>query len=119
MGYLLAALPAIISAALLGVVAKLAKELRGFMAEHRMLLDNARNDNKSHLVATYQRVKERGYVEPIELESANRLYDSYRDLGGNSYIEAIMHDLNNNTPIVGTPIPAIVAAMDAAGKERK
>ncbi len=54
----------------------------------------------------------------MELETANRLFDSYRKLGGNSYIEVIMHDMNNNMEIVGMPIPAAVAAMDAAAKER-
>lgn len=117
MAFIVAALPAIISAATLGVVAYMAKSFKAFMGEHRLLMDNARNDNKSHIVATYERAKARGYIAPIELESLNRLYDSYKKLGGNSYIEALMHDANNNMPIVGTPIPEIVAAMDAAGKD--
>lgn len=119
MDFLLAALPSIISAAVLGIVAKLAKEVGELLGEHRILMEDARNDDKSHIVTTYLRAKERGYIPPTELETCNRQYDSYRKLGGNSYIEAIMHDLNNCTPIVGTPIQSIVAAMDAAGKEKR
>lgn len=119
MEQLVAALPGIISAVVLGVVAKLAKEMRAFFGEHRLLMENARNDDKSHIVAIYERAKERGYVTPMELETCNRQYDSYKKLGGNSYIAAIMHDLNEHTAIVGMPIPSIVAAMDAAGKEKR
>lgn len=126
MEFFMATLPAIISAAVLAVAAKtarvvkgLATDYRAFMEEHRKLLDNARNDNKSHIVAVYERGKERGYLTPMEHETVNRLFDSYRELGGNSYIEAVMYDINHSTEIVGTPVPAIVAAMDAAGKEKK
>lgn len=126
----MAALPAIISMILGGAVlfvarkvckavSELVSKFEKFMAEHRLLLENARNDNKSHIVAVYEKGKERGYLTPTEHESVNRLYDSYRALGGNSYIGAVMHEINHSTEIVGMPIPAIVAAMDAAGKEQK
>lgn len=129
MGYFVAALPAIISMVLggavvwaarkvAGAVGEMVSELRKFQAEHRLLMETERNDLKSHIVAIYERAKERGYVTPMELETANRLFDSYRKLGGNSYIEVIMHDLNNNTEIVGMPIPAAVAVMDAAARKR-
>ncbi len=129
MGYFMAALPAIISMVLggaavwaarkvAGAVGEMVSELRKFQAEHRLLMETERNDLKSHIVAIYERAKERGYITPMELETANRLFDSYRKLGGNSYIEVIMHDMNNNMEIVGMPIPAAVAAMDAAAKER-
>ncbi len=129
MGYFMAALPAIISMVLggavvwaarrvAGAVGEMAAELRKFQSEHRLLMETERNDLKSHIVAIYERAKERGYITPMELETANRLFDSYRKLGGNSYIEVIMHDMNNNMEIVGMPIPAAVAAMDAAAKER-
>lgn len=129
MGYFMAALPAIISMVLggavvwaarkvAGAVGEMVSELRKFQAEHRLLMETERNDLKSHIVAIYERAKERGYITPMELETANRLFDSYRKLGGNSYIEVIMHDMNNNMEIVGMPIPAAVAAMDAAARER-
>jgi hypothetical protein len=129
MGYFMAALPAIISMVLggavvwaarrvAGAVGEMVAELRKFQSEHRLLMETERNDLKSHIVAIYERAKERGYITPMELETANRLFDSYRKLGGNSYIEVIMHDMNNNMEIVGMPIPAAVAAMDAAAKER-
>lgn len=129
MGYFMAALPAIISMVLggavvwaarrvAGAVGEMVSELRKFQAEHRLLMETERNDLKSHIVAIYERAKERGYITPMELETANRLFDSYRKLGGNSYIEVIMHDMNNNMEIVGMPIPAAVAVMDAAAKER-
>ncbi len=129
MGYFMAALPAIISMVLggavvwaarkvAGAVGEMVSELRKFQSEHRLLMETERNDLKSHIVAIYERAKERGYITPMELETANRLFDSYRKLGGNSYIEVIMHDMNNNMEIVGMPIPAAVAVMDAAAKER-
>lgn len=129
MGYFMAALPAIISMVLggavvwaarkvAGAVGEMVAELRKFQSEHRLLMETERNDLKSHIVAIYERAKERGYITPMELETANRLFDSYRKLGGNSYIEVIMHDMNNNMEIVGMPIPAAVAVMDAAAKER-
>lgn len=99
-------------------IAAMAAQFEAFMGEHKLLMDNARNDNKSHIVAVYEKAKERGYITPMELETLNRLFDSYRNLGGNSYIEALMHDANNGMEIVGMPIPSIVAAMDAAGKEK-
>lgn len=102
-----------------GAISEVMSGFREFMEEHRILIEAERNDLKSHIVAIFERANERGYITPSELETCNRLYDSYKRLGGNSYIEAIMHILNECMPIVGMPIPEIVAAMDAAGKEHK
>lgn len=118
MGILVAALPSLISAAGVAVLGVIAKLFTAFLKEHKLLMEAERNDLKSHIVAIYERAKERGYITPMELDTVNRLFDSYKALGGNSYIEAIMHDMNNCMRIVGMPVPAIVAAMDAAGREK-
>ena len=113
MEYLFAALPSVIATVTLGLVAFIAKSLKTLMGEHKALMEAERNDIKAQIVAIYERAKERGYVTPMELDTANRLYDSYEDLNGNSYIGAIMHDLNTNVEIVGMPIPSIVKVMEA------
>lgn len=128
MGYVVAALPAIISMVLGGAivwaarkvaktVSELVDEFKQFLEEHRLLMETERNDLKSHIVATYERSKERSYITHFELDSINRLFDSYKKLGGNSYIEAIVHEMNYDMEKVGMPVPSIVAAMDAARKE--
>lgn len=118
MDFVIAALPSMISVVTLGFVAHLAEQFKGFVNEHKLLMETERNDLKSHIVAIYERAKERGYITHMELDTVNRLYDSYKKLGGNSYIEAIVHEMSYAMRKVGMPIPSIVAAMDAARKER-
>lgn len=112
-------LSTILSTAVIAMVSSMRKQFNDFMDEHKLLMETERNDLKSHIVAIYERAKERGYITHFELDSVNRLYDSYRKLGGNSYIEAIVHEMNYDMAKVGMPVPSIVAAMDAARKEKK
>lgn len=124
MEFLLSALPSVISAILLGVTAKIAKSLRGFSeehsqlmsmketieamaAEHKALTDSQRNQLKSQIVAIYLGAKVRGYITPVELDTLNRLADSYFELGGNHYIHTIVKRANHELQIVGETIESL------------
>lgn len=108
MEILIVAIPSILSAITLGVLGYALKRLKKFLEEHKLLMDTERNDIKAQIVAIYEQAKGRGYITHMEIETLNRLYDSYIALGGNSYIEALMYDANHNIPITGTPIPTLV-----------
>lgn len=93
-GYALAALPAIISGVTLLLVGWLARQFAAFGREHKVLLESQRNQLKASIVALYERAVERGYVTPMELDTANRMADSYFALGGNHYVHAVIARLN-------------------------
>lgn len=92
------ALPGIISGLTLAVVTALAayvrKELGDFRKEHRILLESQRNQLKASIVQIYERALERGYITAMELETLNRMADSYFALGGNHYIHAVVKQAN-------------------------
>lgn len=94
----MAAVPAVVSAATLGIAGCAARRIAAFMrvfeAEHRALVDSQRNMLKGAIVDRFERAEERGFVTQIELESANRMYDSYRQLGGNHYVKALIGQMN-------------------------
>lgn len=124
-----AAIPSIISAILIGVLAWFGKALVGFRKEHIQLIESQseiremsakldelleehaalmecnRNQNKSDIVEIYEHAVQCGYITPMELDSMNRLADSYFKLGGNHYVHAIVKRSNNELAIVGEPIP--------------
>ena len=103
------ALPAIISTVTLGVVGFVSKKvmdfLRVFKAQHATLMESQRNQLKASIVATYERVVARGWITPMELESVNREFDSYKKLGGNHYIHSLVRRINEEIPVKGEPIP--------------
>lgn len=128
------ALPAIASALVIGLAGWLIKSIKKskfsiskFMKEHQTLVEHQdantnkiqqlvedniaikqtlRNDVKSHIVSLYERCLEKGYITPMELETVNRLNDSYHNvLNGNTYIHVIVKQMNNDFPIRGTEIP--------------
>lgn len=79
------------------------KELKESDKENKSVL---RNDVKSHIVSVYERCVDRGYITPMELETVNRLNDSYHNtLDGNTYIHVIVHQMNSDLPVKGIPIP--------------
>ena len=92
------AAPAVVSAATLGLVGwsarRIGRFIRGFEAEHEALMESQRNQLKGSIVDRFERAEERGYVTQIELESVNRMYDSYKRLGGNHYVKALISKLN-------------------------
>lgn len=124
MEFLLSALPSVISAVLLAVTARIAKSLKGFSeehsqlmsmketieemaAEHKALTDSQRNQLKSQIVGIYLAAKARGYITPVELDTLNRLADSYFELGGNHYIHTIVRRANHELQIVGESIESL------------
>lgn len=98
MEILYSAAPAIVSGVTLLIVGWTARRIstfiRQFEHEHRTLMEANRNKLKSSIVDRYEHANDRGYITCIELESANRMYDSYKQLGGNHYIKALMSQMN-------------------------
>lgn len=95
---LMQAAPAIVSAVTLGIVGYIARRVVGFTSrfeiEHKALMDSQRNQLKGSIVDRFERAEERGFVTQIELESVNRMYDSYKQLGGNHYVKALISQMN-------------------------
>ena len=109
MELVLVAVPSILSAVALGILGWFGTRFNRFLNEHRLLLETERNDIKAQIVDRYETAKMRGYITPMELETMNRLYDSYEKLKGNSYISTIVSDANNNIPKMGISISNLVA----------
>lgn len=109
MDFIWQALPAIISTVTLGVVGFVSKKVMDFMrvfkTQHAALMESQRNQLKASIVATYERVVARGWITPMELESVNREFDSYKKLGGNHYIHSLVRRMNEEIPVKGEPIP--------------
>lgn len=128
------ALPSIASFMVIGLITYTISKLRkskvsisNFLEEHRKLVENQdinanniqkllndnadikqtlRNDVKSHIVSLYERCLDKGYITPMELETVNRLNDSYHNvLNGNTYIHVIVKQMNNDFPVKGAEIP--------------
>lgn len=101
-----ASMPALVSGLTLSIVTVLAafvwSQLKGFRKEHKTLLDAMKNNTKANIVNTYERASERGYITSIELDSVNRMADSYFDLGGNHYIKALVCRCNDDLEIKGS-----------------
>ena len=84
----------IISGLTLAVVSALAGYCRrSFAAQRRefdALKESQRNQLKASIVRSYDEARERGFVTAAELDTMHRRAESYWQLGGNSYIHAIM-----------------------------
>lgn len=129
MEFILSALPSVISGVLIGVLAWFGGKLSGFRDEHRALVEGTddmqelrtrldllikehealmtsqRNQIKAKIVEDFQRSAQRGYITPMELDTVNRLADSYFALGGNHYVHTLMHRMNEEMQVVGEPVP--------------
>ena len=79
--------------------------IKDFRSEFNELKESQRNQIKAQIIAIYNNAINRGFITHMELETANRLADSYFALGGNNYIHAVMDKLNNEIPVRGEPIP--------------
>lgn len=77
-----------------------------FHDEFSELKESQRNQIKAQIVSTYNNAVARGFITHMELETANRLADSYFALGGNNYIHAVMSKLNKEIPVSGEQIPS-------------
>lgn len=80
------------------------KQFKVLIGEHRKLMECNRNQNKAMIVSLFEDARSRGdVVTPMELDTANRLADSYFALGGNHYIHTVIKQLNE-MEIIGEPI---------------
>lgn len=79
-------------------------EFETFKKEHAALLESQRNQLKADIVRIYEAAKERGHITYMELDTLNRLADSYFALGGNHYIHSVVKKANE-MPVGGEEIP--------------
>lgn len=86
------------------LVTKINKLVKQFESEFSELKESQRNQIKAQIVSTYEAALARGYITHMELETTNRLAESYFKLGGNNYIHTVMKKLNN-LPVKGEVIP--------------
>lgn len=84
---------------------KVSKTLGDFKKEHSVLLRSQRHQIKATIVHMYENAMNRGYITPMELDTMNRLYESYEALEGNTYIKAIVHRANVDLELRGEAIP--------------
>lgn len=89
------------------VVKEFQRRNKEFHAEFCELKESQRNQIKAQIIAIYNNAVARSYITHMELETVNRLADSYFILGGNNYIHAVMDKINNDLPVKGEPIPTI------------
>lgn len=99
------AFPAVVSAVTVAVLSVVAKRIKVLSEQWDVLRDAQRNQLKAAVVDLFERTKERGYITPMELDTLNRMADSYFQLGGNHYIHAVVKRANEELEITGEPIP--------------
>lgn len=87
------------------LVHKFNKLVKDFNTEFRELKISQRNQIKAQIVSVYETAKIRGHITHMELETTNRLADSYFKLDGNNYIHALMGKINKQIPVAGEAIP--------------
>ena len=83
------------------------KLVKSLMAQFEELKESQRNQIKDQIVNKYEYSKKRGYITYMELETLNRLADSYAKLGGNSYLAAIVERSNKEIETRGESIPPV------------
>lgn len=88
-------------------------EFKELMEQHTILMESQRNQLKAQIVEIYERAKSRksdqNWNKPwvisfMELDTLNRLTDSYFALGGNHYIHSIVKKANE-MEVGGEEIP--------------
>jgi bisphosphoglycerate-dependent phosphoglycerate mutase len=84
----------VISGLTLAVVTALAGYCKqSFAAQRRefeALKESQRNQLKASIVRSYDEARRQGFITAAELDTMHRRAESYWQLGGNSYIHAIM-----------------------------
>ena len=83
----------------------LAKAFKGLQADFQTLKDSQRQQIKAQIVITYERAVQAGSITPMELDTTCRMFEAYKDLGGNTYVEALVERLKSEMPIMGERIP--------------
>ncbi|WP_148138269.1 hypothetical protein [Olsenella sp. HMSC062G07] len=71
-----------------------ARELKDFRGEHKVLLESQRNQLKASIVSIFERAKGCDYITAMELDTLDRMADSYFALGGNHYMHALIRQAN-------------------------
>jgi len=85
---------------------KLMRELPSILKlhanEHKSishLLEVLQRSNLSHakskLLEKYSKAKENGYISAYELDTWHLMYDSYREMGGNGFIETLKEQIDD------------------------
>lgn len=105
MDMVVSAAPGIISGLSLIVIAWIARQLRQLMGRFGAMEAAQKNQLKAQIVASYERGAERGCITPMELETVNRMVDSYFALGGNNYIHSLIKRMNEDMEINGEAVP--------------
>ena len=102
-------LPAVLQtltiALITGIAALVKKNFSKLKGDFDSLKRSQRQQIKAQLVATYETCVRKGYITPMELDTSLRLFESYVDLGGNTYIETLVNRLKTEMPIEGEHIP--------------
>lgn len=105
MEFLFDALPGLISTVTIAVLSWIATRVNKLMSEWEVLRESQRNQLKAAIVDLYERSVERGYITPMELDTLNRMADSYFALDGNHYIHAVVRRANEDLKLKGEAIP--------------
>jgi len=105
MDMVLQVVPGVLSGLSLAVITWIARKLGMLAARFGAIEAAQKNQLKAQIVAAYERSMERGCITPMELETVNRMVDSYFALGGNNYIHALVKRLNDDIPVRGETIP--------------
>lgn len=83
------------------------KEVKHIKSEHLALVESQRNQLKSSIVRTYEESVNRDCtITHLELETLIRRFESYVELGGNSYIATLVKKAEEFT-ITGQPVPEV------------
>lgn len=78
---------------LIASVRKLTKEIKKFINRQDVIDEAVRNIIKTLIVVIHDDASERGYIGRYKLEVSERLFSSYEQLEGNSYVNDLMEDL--------------------------
>lgn len=89
------------------IARRIMRKFNSILSEFKELKESQRNQIKSQIVARYEYSKREGYITYLELETTNRLADSYFALGGNNYVHALMGKINSEVEVRGEPIPEV------------
>ena len=82
-------------------VAAMAELVGANNAMMAVLQEATKNDLKAHIVSLYQRCLDKGHITAMELDTLNRMADSYFKLGGNHYVHAIVRHANEDMEVRG------------------
>ena len=71
-----------------------ADEHKSINLNQTILMRSNLSQIKNTLVDKYNQSMERGYITPYELDAWHQMFDSYTELGGNGFVEAIKEQID-------------------------